>query len=121
MGRALILGVSLLLIAALQTPARAAGHVVGAGTQSCSVWGKARSANPQTTADTIYYTSMTNWMLGYVSLLSSATDNDPPSRETMEAYMDDYCAKHPLSFFYEGVQQLTVEWKKQGTVAPTQP
>lgn len=28
MGRGLILGVSFLLIAALQTPARAAGHVV---------------------------------------------------------------------------------------------
>jgi hypothetical protein len=77
------------------------------------VWNKARGANPPSATDTIYYTSMTNWMLGYVSLLSAATEADPPSREAMESYLDDYCTKHPLATFYEGVQQLTIEWKKQ--------
>jgi len=118
-GWGLVLAVVVIAIA--QSPAHAEGHVVGAGTQSCSTWNKVRPETSPTISDTILYTSMENWMLGYVSLLSLATDAQPPSNDTMESYLDDYCSKHPLSHFYEGVQQLGEEWKKQGAISPAKP
>ena len=75
----------------------------GHGTASCGSWTADRKANR--------WLPVAEWVLGWVSAVNSYVR--VPARETdfqaISAWVDDYCAAHPLAQLADAVDALVVE------------
>lgn len=96
--------------------------VMGAGNVSCGTWTQERKS--QTVLDQIVHLERESWMLGYITALNSwyLPDDRGVVRDLAEgtdnaglmAWIDNYCAAHPLNALTEAAihlaDELMVKW-----------
>lgn len=103
---------AIIVIACLFPAVGNASTVYGTGNNSCGGWSKERAARSMTSR---YYQM---WVLGFISGAGATleifnrsakiTDSD-----AAHAYIDKYCAEHPLETIHVASQMLMVELLRQ--------
>jgi len=84
---------------------------VGAGTQSCAVFGQTYQRNPQVAEQVFFswaqgFMSATNYSLSAANRQQIALNPDGASIDIQEAFIRDYCAGHPLDDYTMAVLKL---------------
>jgi hypothetical protein len=75
--------------------------VYGTGAASCGRWLEMRRADN--------YYAYGNWVLGYISAKSEHLRLKDSDSDAMAAWMDKYCAEHPLDTIQKGTVFLLKE------------
>jgi len=85
--------------------------IVGIGNRSCGAWTNA--AQIRTVEATFERREFSGWLTGYLSGVNSTSElRGIASAEDAQGYLawvDDYCAKHPLDTVYRAVASLVNE------------
>jgi hypothetical protein len=118
--------VQVVLLATLLLPATAqagpnsvGGYtVLGQGNLPCGEWTK-RHAEKDARADVLSV-----WVTGYLTGINGSAAAGPSDITkgmdlgSLDAWIDDYCAQHPLDSLATAAKELVVELLKRGRAAP---
>lgn len=108
-------GLAVVTAVGTMAPAHAqSGHymVVGIGISSCGHWTEVRKLG----ADSWPAMNIASWVAGYVTAINRVKAGSIVGRadvEAIDAWIDNYCAAHPLDDVAKATDMLVVELKKR--------